>query len=239
MNTQKDIVSETLGDWGKWQQRSILLIFLCKIPACFCMAIIIFTAPVPRQLPVLCTTSTTPAPMQSAWMPATENKTIAARNESYHRQRHEQHRPRQMYVLHPTLVEPNDKQFDIDYCDVRTDLRAHAQRQHQRQLQQQQPNNHNNVTGRSQPHDFAVLGDLADVHGNLSIPCDALAHRPFYYSKETSFDLVCSRNLVAAFAQFFHLFGVVSGGLIALALMTLYVNNDFICLALYFIYIFF
>lgn len=212
MNAQKDIVGETLGDWGRWQRRSILLIFLCKIPACFCMAIIIFTAPVPQQLPVLCTTSTPIASLSSARMPTmTENQTIAYRNESYHRPHHEHHRSQQMYVMHPAMVEPNDQQFHIDYCDVPMDLRAHA-RQH-----------NIDKVNRSQAHDLTTLSDLADVEGNLSIPCDALAHRPFYYSKETTFDLVCSRNLVAAFAQFFHLFGVVSGGLIALALVTLYI----------------
>lgn len=40
-----DIVGETIGDWGKWQRRATILIFLCKIPAAWFMACVIFTAP--------------------------------------------------------------------------------------------------------------------------------------------------------------------------------------------------
>ncbi|EDW83349.2 uncharacterized protein Dwil_GK22803 [Drosophila willistoni] len=46
-NTQpeEDIIAHILGDFGVWQLRSILIIFLCKIPAAWFMALIIFTAP--------------------------------------------------------------------------------------------------------------------------------------------------------------------------------------------------
>lgn len=40
-----DIIGEIIGDFGIWQLRTILIIFLCKIPASWFMACIIFTAP--------------------------------------------------------------------------------------------------------------------------------------------------------------------------------------------------
>ncbi|KAH8360013.1 hypothetical protein KR093_010185, partial [Drosophila rubida] len=40
-----DIVAHILGKFGIWQLRSVLIVFLCKIPAAWFMACIIFTAP--------------------------------------------------------------------------------------------------------------------------------------------------------------------------------------------------
>lgn len=40
-----DIINQILGDFGVWQLRTVLIIFLCKIPAAWFMACIIFTAP--------------------------------------------------------------------------------------------------------------------------------------------------------------------------------------------------
>ncbi|KAM7363055.1 organic cation transporter protein [Cochliomyia hominivorax] len=40
-----DIIGEIVGDFGVWQIRTLLIIFLCKIPASWFMACIIFTAP--------------------------------------------------------------------------------------------------------------------------------------------------------------------------------------------------
>lgn len=186
MDSNSDVVRETLGQWGKWQRRSVLLIFLCKIPSCWCMAIIIFTAPSPRQVPFLCDSSASVA----------DSTTFAT---SKHTNSHQL-----KLVYHPTLIEPNDKQFDIKYCDASIDLVDHAVRY-------------------NQTIDSSLwASDVNQMNVNVSLPCDSLRHRPFYYAKETVFDVLCSRNLVAAFTQFFHLFGVVSGGLIAMALMALY-----------------
>lgn len=193
MHSNNDLISETLGDWGKWQCRTVLLIFLCKIPACWCMAIIIFTAPSPQQVPIFCSSNSI---IQSS------SNTTSNHGES------DDHALN--LVMHPALIEPNDKQFDIDYCDVRSDLRAHNARYNRARYDDQ----------RGPPADATTVA-VNDEHGNFSIPCDALSYRPFYHMKETRFDVLCSRNLVAAFTQFFHLFGVVSGGLIALSLMAL------------------
>lgn len=197
MHSKNDLISETLGNWGKWQCRTVLLIFLCKIPACWCMAIIIFTAPSPQQVPVFCSTTSTS-------IIASSSNTTSNLSESDHALN---------LVMHPVLIEPNDKQFDIDYCNVRADLRAHNSRYNRARYDDH----------RWPPIDASQLGatETVDEHGNFSIPCAALSYRPFYHLKETRFDVICSRNLVAAFTQFFHLFGVVSGGLIALSLMAL------------------
>ncbi|KAH8312546.1 hypothetical protein KR044_011354, partial [Drosophila immigrans] len=40
-----DIIAQILGKFGIWQLRTVLIIFLCKIPAAWFMACIIFTAP--------------------------------------------------------------------------------------------------------------------------------------------------------------------------------------------------
>lgn len=38
-------IGDLIGEWGTWQRRTVLLIFLCKIPAAWFMACIIYTAP--------------------------------------------------------------------------------------------------------------------------------------------------------------------------------------------------
>lgn len=43
--TNCDIIGKVLGDFGIWQLRAALIIFLVKIPAAWFMACIIFTAP--------------------------------------------------------------------------------------------------------------------------------------------------------------------------------------------------
>ncbi|KAH8278447.1 hypothetical protein KR018_003394 [Drosophila ironensis] len=40
-----DVIGEVVGDFGIWQLRTILILFLCKIPAAWFMACIIFTGP--------------------------------------------------------------------------------------------------------------------------------------------------------------------------------------------------
>lgn len=50
-----DPVTKVLGSFGKWQLRTMLIIFLCKVPTSWFMAIIIFTAPAPNPGDVWCT----------------------------------------------------------------------------------------------------------------------------------------------------------------------------------------
>lgn len=45
LQKQPKCVADLIGDWGVWQLRTVLLIFLCKIPAAWFMACLLFTAP--------------------------------------------------------------------------------------------------------------------------------------------------------------------------------------------------
>ncbi|XP_017856517.1 PREDICTED: solute carrier family 22 member 7 [Drosophila arizonae] len=49
-----DIVQHINGNFGRWQLRTILLIFLCKIPTAWFMACIIYTAPYPQRGELVC-----------------------------------------------------------------------------------------------------------------------------------------------------------------------------------------
>lgn len=52
-----DIVQHINGSFGRWQLRTILLIFLCKIPTAWFMACIIYTAPYPQRGELVCRSS--------------------------------------------------------------------------------------------------------------------------------------------------------------------------------------
>ncbi|KAH8420773.1 hypothetical protein KR222_004332 [Zaprionus bogoriensis] len=49
-----DVVQQINGNYGRWQLRTILLIFLCKIPTAWFMACIIYTAPYPQRGELVC-----------------------------------------------------------------------------------------------------------------------------------------------------------------------------------------
>ncbi|XP_075166019.1 solute carrier family 22 member 3-like [Haematobia irritans] len=49
-----DIVHMVTGDFGRWQLRTIILVFLCKIPTSWFMACVIYTAPVPQKTDYYC-----------------------------------------------------------------------------------------------------------------------------------------------------------------------------------------
>lgn len=46
---QEDIVQQVNGNFGKWQLRTIILIFLCKIPTAWFTICVIYTAPTPQK----------------------------------------------------------------------------------------------------------------------------------------------------------------------------------------------
>lgn len=48
MATQSDLISEIVGNFGKWQIRIMLIIFLCKLPTAWFTAVVIFAAPQPN-----------------------------------------------------------------------------------------------------------------------------------------------------------------------------------------------
>lgn len=174
-----EIICDTIGAWGFWQKRTVFLIFLCKITACWCMAVILFTAPYPKQISVKCINQTESSVL-NAWAEESENE---------------------YNVLHPEQIDLNDKQFYIGLCDARDDYAAHV----------------DIARSRKQVIDKNIERNITVV------TCDSLVYKANYLDKETDYDLVCSRNLVAAFTQFFHLAGVLFGGLIGMVLLNLYV----------------
>lgn len=63
-----DVTSDVLGSFGKWQLRALLIIFLCKLPTSWFMAIVIFTAPAPNPGEVWCRPpDTLPTQYLSEW----------------------------------------------------------------------------------------------------------------------------------------------------------------------------
>lgn len=146
-----DAVSEIIGDWGPWQRRAVILIYLCKIPSAWFMAAIIFIAPIPEPGEVSC------------------------------------YQPESRSVFH-------QKDLPIDYC-----------------IQ----------SNRAQ--DVASLTNLSYVEDEnnyeSSIPCTSFQFNTPFETTITKFSLVCSRSILIATSQFFHLFGVLTGGILATKLM--------------------
>lgn len=161
MHPQKDIISEITGDWGKWQLRTALLIFLCKIPSSWFMACILFTAPLPYDEQYFCK-----RPPEFETM----NKSVW------------------IDQMHPPTI-PNAYSRELhDYCNVYSPESI-------------------NVTEIVNKHD--------------TIPCTEFEHDNGFVSLVTQFDLVCSRAVLVPTTQFFHLFGILTGGMLATKLLEL------------------
>lgn len=155
-----DTVSEIIGDWGPWQFRTTILIYLCKIPSAWFMACIIFTAPSPKPGEISC------------YQP--DSQYVFNQNASTeHRQ-----------------ISQNDLQ--INFCINR-------------------------------PYEHATLNNLSyDVEDEdiyESLPCTSFQYNTPFETTITKFNLVCSRSILIATSQFFHLFGVLTGGILATRLM--------------------
>lgn len=158
--SSNDIIRDVLGDWGKWQLRTTLLIYLSKIPSAWFMACIIFTAP------------------------------FAQPGEYFCRGRNETSDPSVwISVAHPSV---GHRSPAVDYCHVYA----------------------NRVNSSSSP-DTAIDEQTND---NV-VACTEFEHRSHYDSLVTQFDLVCSRTVLIATTQFWHLFGVLTGGIIATTLL--------------------
>ncbi|XP_055849421.1 solute carrier family 22 member 4 isoform X2 [Episyrphus balteatus] len=176
MQTKVDAVGKITGEWGKWQLRTVLLIFLCKIPSSWFMACIIFTAPAPRHGEFYCKPP----------------DTLSPRNHT-----------KWIKVSHPALEEVEDHEFNIDFCNVYQDALEHAHQYYHYQHQDMEPR----------------LWDEPSTKNATVIPCKAFEHKSDYPSLITQFDLVCSRDILVAVTQFFHLFGVLTGGILATHLL--------------------
>lgn len=96
-SSSPDIISQITGDIGRWQLRTVLLVFFCKIPSAWFMAIIIYTAPFPKLGDYYCKP------------PQVVNDT-----EEW------------ILMSHPLVKEsPSDRDFNIDFCNVYVDAVKH------------------------------------------------------------------------------------------------------------------
>lgn len=145
-------VADLIGEWGPWQRRTVLLIFLCKIPAAWFMACLIFTAPFAKNGEYRC--KQTPLTMRYA-MTNLDGSTA---------------------IIHP--MTPNG---EMDVCNVY----------------------------KNKTHEFTAK-NMQDTE-----PCNEFEHHSAFHSLVTQFDLVCSRTILIAVTQFFHLCGILSGGIFA------------------------
>lgn len=145
---ETDVISQVIGNWGRWQLRAVFLIYLCKIPSAWFMACIIFTAPTPRYGEFFCR-----APAEIAASLAITNATES-----------------QWSILSMANAATHEQSLEVDFC-----------------LQ----------------------------HNETEIPCQDFEHSSAFNSLITEFDLVCSKTILIAVTQFFHLFGVLTGGIFA------------------------
>lgn len=157
-----DIVSDIIGDFGPWQFRAVILIYLCKIPSAFFMACIIFTAPIPKPGEISCYQPKAESLFnQTAW---TESKNISQQ------------------VLH-----------SVDFCIKLNRI-----------------------------NDDATLNNESyaeDDNNYDSLSCTSFEFNTPFETTITKFNLVCARTILIATSQFFHLFGVLTGGVLANKLM--------------------
>lgn len=102
-------------------------------------------------------------------------------------------------IAHPIKEQRTDHEFIIDFCNVYEDAHDHVR-------------NYYNHT------DDTIDLFHAPPNSNL-IPCESFEEKPLYESIITQFDLYCSRDILAAVTQFFHLFGVLCGGIVTTFMM--------------------
>lgn len=183
-----DIIGRITGEFGRWQLRAVLLIYLTKIPSSWFMACIIFTAPAPRHGEFFCKPSTNVVSQLTNQSTNWEHIVKANKTDW-------------IRISHPLKEEVADKEFSIDFCNVYSDAEDHAKIYF-----------HN--------HSHQHPWDMPKRNASI-IPCDNFLHHSEYKSIITDYDLVCSRDILVATTQFFHLFGVLTGGLLAVNLLKL------------------
>ncbi|XP_037951229.1 solute carrier family 22 member 13-like [Teleopsis dalmanni] len=197
-----DIVSRINGNFGRWQLRTTLLIFLCKIPSAWFMACLIYTAPTPQKGQYYCKTSEQLQNSNSLQLDHQQNVTS----------------DRWLAMTVPTATEEQrtDRIFRVDACNI-----------YEEQLVQNFAARYANYTNPfTRPIEFTDKRSNAaevDTFDNSSvetrkvnvIPCEHFQHNSDYISLVTQFDLVCSRQVLVSLTQSFHSFGALIGGLIA------------------------
>lgn len=162
-----DPVLKVLGSFGKFQLKTMLIIFLCKIPTVWFMAVIIFTAPAPNPGDYWCKPpEELPSEYLSDWIAH----------------------------AHPMKVNNHNK-TSVDYCYVYKDF-------------------------IERPLDFFGPNKIEyDVKNMTTVKCKYYAFNPNYFSLVAEFDLVCGRELLLPLSQCFHIFGLLTGGIIAYTML--------------------
>lgn len=182
---QIDIIGRINGNFGKWQLRTVLLIFLTKIPSAWFMACIIFTAPAPRDGEFFC------HPPKNILNKHTEEK--FQRMLDYNK-------TAWVRMMHPVETNPDGTE-QIDFCNVYADGHQMA---------------------ASYFHSLTNIAEdwiLPDRNETEIVPCNRFFHHSDYTSLVTDYNLVCSKDILIASTQSFHLLGVLTGGLLATFLL--------------------
>lgn len=96
---ETDLIGDILDNCRSWQIRTILIIYLTKIPTAFFMACIVYTAPIPQRINIFCNAVT-----------VTDKGSVNS----------------VITIMHPPITSIYDKEFDISYCDTLTDIKDHA-----------------------------------------------------------------------------------------------------------------
>lgn len=102
-----DFIGNFLGPIGKWQIRTIFLIFLTKIPSSWFMACLIFTAPTPKHGEIFCSPPKNMTPVVT---------NVDAVEEDW------------IKIAHPLKEVRADQEILIDFCNIYADARQHVQK---------------------------------------------------------------------------------------------------------------
>ncbi|XP_067615966.1 uncharacterized protein [Eurosta solidaginis] len=184
-----DIVQQVCGNFGRWQLRTILLIFLCKVPSAWFMACIIYTAPTPQKGDYYCRPPRALMNNFSAGHQITTGDTTP-----------------NWIRISPSVSDERDtdRRFYVDACNI-----------YEEQLQSDFVANYGNYTNPFEEPDAVRLanGSLS-VKVNV-LPCDHFEHNSEYHSLVSQFDLVCSRQLLISVTQSFHGLGAFFGEIFA------------------------
>lgn len=170
-----DFIGEFLGPIGKFQIRTIFLVYLTKIPSSWFMACLIFTAPTPKKGEIFCAPPVNNITNSTEWI----------------------------HMAHPTKGIRPDHEVLIDFCNVKKDALN---------LVEKYLKENSELTDKLE--DFNIF-NVSTTGSNKLVPCSQFVEDPKYHSIITQYDLYCSRDILVSVTQFCHLFGVLSGGIIA------------------------
>ncbi|KAJ6623912.1 Organic cation transporter-like protein, partial [Pseudolycoriella hygida] len=166
-----DVCRKMMGNFGKWQLKAMLMIFLCKIPTSWFMAVIIFTAPAPGPGDYWC------RPPEAVNLSSETNDWIKISN--------------------PWIDPYLNEKGHYDVCHVYKNV-------------------YENATNFMDYENgiWKMKRDLPD-RGNETIPCEHFEFKSYYHSLVARFSLVCSRTIMLALSQSFHILGLLIGGIVA------------------------